>query len=667
MGLLDRLIDRFRMRLGPSSRTRREGPGDWLRSLPSRPEDIQQQGENSPIVVFRHGKTTIVLDRDAFDYAYPGARGPDPSQRDLDAVLPGVTRVCVLGGAMVRGRAMGGPVLFDIQDPAAIRDLAIGLRIVEKPSTFGHCQCLGGPTIELYSGLEHVATLGIQHGRAIRWKRWYHDAQLRDGNRLNRWLHDHGVDPRELAAIYERGNAFLFGEWRAPTDRQRKAEQLASQARERAQAESLDEALTLCTRALQLDPDSVDALGLRGQVHYHSGRLPEAADDCDAAIRRGARYADLYHIRAMARDDAGHPEEALADCSLALHIDPAHLTSYNVRGSIRARLGQLDEALADFAEAIRLAPEWPLPYMNRGNLYQGRAELDRALSDYDRAVELVTRASDGQAGVPGDPTRAYLHCRRGEARYDLFREQDADADFAEAARHQPAATGHYLGEMWMRRGKCDRALGAYSDLIRQEPGDARAHLGRGAANEAMGELEQAAADYSTLIGLAPEEGPGYILRARIRHLQGRPDDALADLSEHLRIHPDDTMSRLFRYTIQRGRKAWAAACEELDAADRMAPDDPAVWNCRAWMMATCPEPSYRDGPRAIELARRACEATQWQHSNYLDTLAAALADTGAWDEAVRWQTESLRLCSEEERPARQARLELYQSEQPYRE
>src|SRR5262249_39563513 len=149
--------------------------------------------------------SVIVLDRDAFDYAYGDRRGPDPAQRDLDALLPGVTRVCVLEGAMLQGRAMGGRVLVDTRDPTAIRSLASGLRIVENRSTFGHCQCLGGPTIALYSGPEHAATIGVQHGRAIRWNRWYHDAQLRDGNRLNQWLHDHGIDHAELARIYERG------------------------------------------------------------------------------------------------------------------------------------------------------------------------------------------------------------------------------------------------------------------------------------------------------------------------------------------------------------------------------------------------------------------------------------------------------------------------------
>ena len=68
-------------------------------------------GENSPMVAFSQGNALMVMDIDAFEYTYGEADGPDPAQRDLDAVLEKVTRVCVLEGAMLQGRTMGGPVL----------------------------------------------------------------------------------------------------------------------------------------------------------------------------------------------------------------------------------------------------------------------------------------------------------------------------------------------------------------------------------------------------------------------------------------------------------------------------------------------------------------------------------------------------------------------------
>ena len=58
-------------------------------------------------------------------------------------------------------------------------------------------------------------------------------------------------------------------------------------------------------------------------------------------------------------------------------------------------------------------------------------------------------------------------------------------------------------------------------------------------------------------------------------------------------------------------------------------------------MATCPEAKYRDGGKAVESATRACELTKWKSSEFLNTLAAAYAESGDFDAAVTWQTRAI--------------------------
>jgi tetratricopeptide (TPR) repeat protein len=221
--------------------------------------------------------------------------------------------------------------------------------------------------------------------------------------------------------------------------------------------------------------------------------------------------------------------------------------------------------------------------------------------------------------------------------------------------------------MWMRRAQFVKALEAYAQLIRLQPEDPRGYLGRAMAQEALGDLEPAAEDYSAAIDRQPEGGMGYFHRARVRLQQDRPDDALADLSEHLRQRPDDPSARVFRSSLHKRRGDFAAAIEDLDAAHRLAPDDPQVQNNLAWLLATCPVAELREGARAVALARRACEATGWQHPFCLGTLAAALAETGAFAEAAHWQWEALDLYPEEEKAAGESRLALYRAGRPYRE
>ena len=135
------------------------------------------------MIAFPHNHTRVIMDRDAYDYTYGPIVGTNPSQSDLDELLTQITRVCALEGAMFQGKAMTGKVLATVTDPLSLKSLQQSLQIIEDPTTFDHCHCLGGPTLECYAGHPLMATISLQHGKAIRWKSWHHDARLQDGAR----------------------------------------------------------------------------------------------------------------------------------------------------------------------------------------------------------------------------------------------------------------------------------------------------------------------------------------------------------------------------------------------------------------------------------------------------------------------------------------------------
>ncbi|NIM70661.1 MAG: hypothetical protein GTO48_09480, partial [Xanthomonadales bacterium] len=81
----------------------------------------------------------------------------------------------------------------------------------------------------------------------------------------------------------------------------------------------------------------------------------------------------------------------------------------------------------------------------------------------------------------------------------------------------------------------------------------------------------------------------------------------------------------------------------LELAHAANPGDVAVANNLAWLLATCPEPRYRNGPRALRLARQACEATAHKSPPLLDSLAAAYAETGQFDQAVATTRQALEI------------------------
>jgi len=94
-------------------------------------------------------------------------------------------------------------------------------------------------------------------------------------------------------------------------------------------------------------------------------------------------------------------------------------------------------------------------------------------------------------------------------------------------------------------------------------------------------------------------------------------------------------------------------------------------NNLAWLLATCPDASLRDGSRAVELARKAEQLAGSSHPEVLDTLAAAYAEAGQFSEAIETAKKALQLVSAQHNSAMadavRARLKLYEANSPYRE
>jgi tetratricopeptide (TPR) repeat protein len=638
-----------------------------------KPEIVSDLNDPSPYVFVKYAPDgdVVRMDRETLDYQYGESSAPDPCQRDLDDILLQVNRVRVVASGAFRGQALGKETLIDSGDPLAIQTLRKSLRIVEDARTFQHCRCLGGPTLELYADLDLLATIAIHHGRGIRWVKWKHDAQLQGSEALTKWLTENGVEPAFLEVLYQNqydGAMAPLGVQRPGSEPLSLAEQRLRLAElSRVRGGDLEDALAACNEILDDHPRLGLGYAVRGMIHSQRGNQTDTVADCSQALELGMRQVEVYFARACALDYLGRFEEALADCNSALEIDSKLAHVYAQRGFIRARLSQFHEAIGDLTESIKLAPHWPRPYYHRGLCYYCSGQLNTGLADYDRAIDLAENVQGFSSTEEGNQMLTELYCRRGEARYDLFQEDAANNDYQEARRRNPALASAYIGEMWMRRGQFAQAVDEFAESIRVRPQDARGYMNRGTAREALGEIDQAIADYTKAIEVQRDRPVAFAMRAGARHRQGRDDDALLDISQHLQLNPQDPGAYLFRATLRKKQGQWYKAHKDLLAAHRIAPKHPWVCNGLAWFLATCPKQEFRDGHRAVELARLACDATQWKQPNCLDTLAAACAETSDFDEAVQWQKQAVDLSLPDEMPNRQARLELYLDCKVYRE
>jgi len=98
------------------------------------------------------------------------------------------------------------------------------------------------------------------------------------------------------------------------------------------------------------------------------------------------------------------------------------------------------------------------------------------------------------------------------------------------------------------------------------------------------------------------------------------------------------------------------------------PDYAVAVNNKAWTLCTANVEKVRDGKKAVELATKACELTQWQNAGYIDTLAAAYAEAGDFEKAVKYQTQVMEDAELVKREGTELkdRLELYKAKKKYR-
>ena len=124
-----------------------------------------------------------------------------------------------------------------------------------------------------------------------------------------------------------------------------------------------------------------------------------------------------------------------------------------------------------------------------------------------------------------------------------------------------------------------------------------------------------------------------------------------------------------RGLVESRRGNWQRAIEDCGEALDLQPKLPSAHNNLAWLLATCPIDGLRNGHEAVEHATWACQATEWSRPDFLGTLAAACAEIGDFDQAVRLQQRAMsdpKYCQTFGEATVLARLRLYEQHLPYR-
>ncbi len=209
--------------------------------------------------------------------------------------------------------------------------------------------------------------------------------------------------------------------------------------------------------------------------------------------------------------------------------------------------------------------------------------------------------------------------------------------FNDTLAKNPSAWGteNDLGVIMAARGNYTEALTHLEKSLRikSDNPDAQSNLGQVLA--AQGRYEDAEPFFVGALKLNPDDPE---TRRRYAHdLMGqhRLDDAITQLRLALALSPKaDIRTRFDLVNLLHQTGHLREAAGELRQIVAMRPDSVEGLNNLAWLLATAPDDSVRDGPAAVQLAERAVQLPPVTNLCVLGTLAAAYAEVGQFTNAV---------------------------------
>jgi len=257
--------------------------------------------------------------------------------------------------------------------------------------------------------------------------------------------------------------------------------------------------------------------------------------------------------------------------------------------------------------------------------------------------------------------------------YNQGRFDEAVMHYREALRIEPQnfKARINLGIILSERGQYDEAVEHFNMAVRLDPDAHDGHYNLGLALMLQGKLDEAAEQFQEAIRIKADWPETHNNLGSVYLQQGRTDDAIVHYEYSVELKPDQPQVHRDLGVLFHQQGNFERVIYHWEKALELNPDSIELMNNLAWIMATHPNAAFRNPDRAIRLAERACELSNYEISGSLDTLSAAYAAAGRFPEAINTAEKALELAvssgqtdfAEEIRK----RLSLYRASKPYTE
>ncbi|HYO25822.1 MAG TPA: tetratricopeptide repeat protein [Lacipirellulaceae bacterium] len=381
-----------------------------------------------------------------------------------------------------------------------------------------------------------------------------------------------------------------------------------------------------------------------------------------AGARRPSMASGIQSERSARRQ--GH-EAALAQSTLVHEAPPA----YGPQAPAASR-----EAVR-YRAATPTAPKLKTPGDHAKELLVRAYQLSLTATteaEYSQIVQWCATATrvelDAETKAFSHNLSAWALNRRGQARADQGESELALADFRAAIEFAPANDRalHNRAVTLAQDGQFAEAFDDLCRVIQINPQFAKAYSNRATLYVQAGDYERALADYDAAIAADPQLLPALVGRGRVCHMQGKLEEALESLNAAVRLEPTDAEIVCSRADLLADLGRYEDALLDYAQAIDLNGKFEHAYRNGAWLLATCPVDEIRDVEGALAGAQAALDCGYGERHSALDTMAAALANAGRYEEAVGTIQQAIDVAPEEARAAYLARQQLYELRQPFR-
>ncbi len=457
---------------------------------------------------------------------------------------------------------------------------------------------------------------------------------------------DAEVQARELwaATLYETAEALSERIFPPNTDRRWRAYRRQAISR-------LDE-------AVEIQSESVDIFIMLARLRGMGGDDEEARKAIEKAVdlagNEPGKLSKALVIRGSLSED---PAARLADFSQAVKIDPSNVDAIRSRAAQYLLMEKTDKAIDDFELWIEAEPE-------NLNAYKGIVEallfeerVDEAIEKLGEAIKIAPDSAEPYT------MRARLHLQKEE-----FDEAFSDAEEALKIEKNDVQALMVRSSVFTNREKYQEALDDVNRALKVEPELIQGIWMRSILCGQLEDFDQAIADIQVLIRNAPQQTQFKTQLAMLYNAADRPEDAVKIYDDLIEDDTEDVEALRGRGDAYLSLSKHQEAVADYNEALKIDSESDGILNNLAWVLATSPFEGVRDGKRAIELATKAGELTQWKEAHVLSTLASGYAEAGDFEKAVEWVGKALKISDDDDqRESLGKELESYQSEKPWRE